>query len=527
MRVALLARVSTVAQAAEDRHSLPAQLGAMRDRCTREGWEIVREFHAPGESAFTANLAERPVLLEAVRAAEAGDFDILMIHESSRLARKARLHFEVTDRLTACGVRILEAGEPLLDASPETGMIAGVKSLLNQYWSEKMSEHIRKGYTRRHALGLPTGDLPFGYAPVMKLGEDGHDVVDTKLPPVILPDEGEAVRAAFASYAQGRGYLAIATDLNRGGFRPRSKRGLTAFTASSVRSLIENRFYAGFVSHRGDEAKGAHEAILTEEEWVLAVSRVRKHQSNRSNSYGALLSGMPLCRHCGGPVWSRRAGEGLHHYYWEPSRVRGRTCAASGRNWRAADADALVADVVKQMHLQQDWLDYAAQIAAAPKDFVAMEEARRSLMAEKDRATKAFVAEALPEAEWKRIVRRIDLELADMPVASTKVATGAFSIASMAEAWEWLPPASRNKLLRTLFVNVQMDVVGREIWVEPAEEFVEAFKARRIYCAESNPDSHFAGSEPSDSDDGEAKCGPTPDRTRTCAFGSGGRHSIR
>ena len=53
MKVALLARVSDKKQAAEERYSLPAQLRVMRERCEREGWEVVREYVGGGESAFT------------------------------------------------------------------------------------------------------------------------------------------------------------------------------------------------------------------------------------------------------------------------------------------------------------------------------------------------------------------------------------------------------------------------------------------------------------------------------------------
>ncbi len=42
-RAALLAWVSTEGQADDARHSLPAQLWAMRVRCTREGWDVVRD----------------------------------------------------------------------------------------------------------------------------------------------------------------------------------------------------------------------------------------------------------------------------------------------------------------------------------------------------------------------------------------------------------------------------------------------------------------------------------------------------
>lgn len=69
MRAALMARVSDASQGG-DHQSIPAQLAAMRARCTREGWTVVREDVAEGESAYTADLRKRPVLRSVVEAAE-------------------------------------------------------------------------------------------------------------------------------------------------------------------------------------------------------------------------------------------------------------------------------------------------------------------------------------------------------------------------------------------------------------------------------------------------------------------------
>ena len=50
-RCVILARVSKPDQAEEEHKSLDAQLRLARERAAREGWVIVREYVAPGESA--------------------------------------------------------------------------------------------------------------------------------------------------------------------------------------------------------------------------------------------------------------------------------------------------------------------------------------------------------------------------------------------------------------------------------------------------------------------------------------------
>lgn len=81
----------------------------MLDRAGREGWEVVRTFEAPGESASTRDLNKRPVLRELVEAARRREFDLVLFHESSRLARDEELSQWLINELEAYGVRLVES----------------------------------------------------------------------------------------------------------------------------------------------------------------------------------------------------------------------------------------------------------------------------------------------------------------------------------------------------------------------------------------------------------------------------------
>ena len=99
--------------------------------------------------------------------------------------------------------------------------------------------------------------------------------------PQIVPEEAEAIRAAFAWYAGGQiGEATLARRLNSHGYRMRSKRELTGglFTRDTVRSMLRNPFYAGWVHQPGVELRtwterasiehrrrGLHEGIISEE----------------------------------------------------------------------------------------------------------------------------------------------------------------------------------------------------------------------------------------------------------------------
>ena len=55
-----------------------------RDRAAREGWEVVAEYADRGISGATSN---RPDYQRMLAAAFAGEFDVLLVDDLSRLAR--------------------------------------------------------------------------------------------------------------------------------------------------------------------------------------------------------------------------------------------------------------------------------------------------------------------------------------------------------------------------------------------------------------------------------------------------------
>lgn len=462
MRVALLARVSSEDQAAADRHSLPAQLGAMRARCEREGWDVVREFVAPGESAFTGDLAKRPALLEAVEMAEAGGFDVLMVHESSRFARSAKLHHEVEARLARAGVRWLEADEPMLAATPETFVAGGVKAVLNEYWSRKMSQHIRKGLRQRFEMGLPVGDIPFGYV------AKGSEV------PVVVEEEASALRMAFRLRSAGAGYVEIAREMNVLGMRPRSKVGRTTFTESAVQSLLENEFYAGVVKYRGERAPGAHVAIVDEDTWLAAQAVVNRMGMTRRRN-PRLLSGLAECVICGARLNISQSGSKVRRFeYYRESR-RG---ACGSRRWLAEAVEAMVDEMVVAMVTDQEWIDSLERRA---RKVPAKDTGERTrLVEERKRATRAWVAGDLDEAEYRLVKDAIDARLERVPSGLPGgVLFGSKQFKTLADVWAVQSLERKRAALRVMWERVYVDLEARRVWFRPRREFEAVFKDRR------------------------------------------------
>lgn len=466
MRAALLARVSDKSQAESDRLSLPAQLRVMRERCEREGWEVVCTYEAPGESAFTSDISKRVVFKQVVDDAEAGAYDVLIVHELSRFARDQELGQRIINLLERRGVRLVNATSAIDYHTPEGRMMFDIDLSLGSYWSRKMSSHIRKGVAERFALGLPTGSIPFGYA----RGETTRDVA------VIVPREATAVRDAFRDYVAGMGFSEIARRFNDMGLKPRSRRGNRTFTLTAIQAIIANDFYAGYIRHREERKLGAHRPIIDEALYLDAQARPTRRPPRAIEP--RMLSGLAACVQCDGSMWLVHPKKG-RLVYRETSRHHGCDCPDRWISWPVDVPETQMTAMVHSVTADREFLAYVER-EARKEPSVDTNPRRDALMAEKKRATTAYVAGALSEDDWKRVVARIDGELARLPVPSPEaILFTRDRVRSIGEAWDALTPSEQHDVCREMFSSVRFDMRQKQVYVDPWPEFRSWFDMRR------------------------------------------------
>lgn len=69
------------------------------------------------------------------------------------------------------------------------------------------------------------------------------------------------IKRMFESRKEGKGYMKIAKELNL-----RDKNGNLSYIR--IKKMLENPFYAGFISYKGEWKKGIHENIISLEEFL-------------------------------------------------------------------------------------------------------------------------------------------------------------------------------------------------------------------------------------------------------------------
>jgi site-specific DNA recombinase len=145
----LYARVSTAAQSGEDRYSVPQQLGALREYCEREGYEVLTEITDAGHSG--ASLA-RPGLDQVRDLVAAGGVNLVLAQDADRITRdpghRAFLDDEMAD--SGCTLRALDDWG---DGSHEGELLKYMKGWVSKGERLKFAERSRRGRVQKARQG--------------------------------------------------------------------------------------------------------------------------------------------------------------------------------------------------------------------------------------------------------------------------------------------------------------------------------------------------------------------------------------
>jgi site-specific DNA recombinase len=265
-RVAIYARVSTQRQA-DHGYSIEDQQRRLEQVAERKGWQVVATFVDAGRSGRTT--AGREQFRAMLDAADAHQFDALLVQHRDRWARNYLDAGIAHDRLTRLGIAVLDEAtadeaERALVRNPERRLVRIQQDVFADYFSDVLGGKTSNGIRRKALLGLHWGDVPFGYRRP-----------DKAEPMVIEESEAAVVRGVFERYATGRHSMAdLARWVNAQGFRTRNKRspepGL--FTNSSIRVILDNPVYAGDLIVDGQRIEARHPAIVSRDLFAEAAA---------------------------------------------------------------------------------------------------------------------------------------------------------------------------------------------------------------------------------------------------------------
>jgi site-specific DNA recombinase len=260
---------------------------------------------------------KRPGFQRLIEDAMEHRFDCVLVFHTSRFARNTVEAKRYKKLLRSeLGIDVVSVTQPLgADADdPAAFLSESVHEIFDEYYSVSLSFWTKMGLREKARQGLLTGSLPWGYIK----GDEGIAQPD--------PDKAPYVRSIFEMYATGQHTdrtLTAWLNLND----QRTTRGHT-FGVDTVREMLCNAAYAGYVSGRRDTSKtikGLHKPLV-EEALFDRVQQLRRQRARNLSpgrpSPNYLLRGLARCRRCHGRMHGTTGGrQNTPRYYCSTRRA--------------------------------------------------------------------------------------------------------------------------------------------------------------------------------------------------------------
>lgn len=300
-RAVLYLRVSSWGQVNTDYDpegiSLPAQRKAYQQRAAELGADIVDEYIEPGRSATTVE--SRPVFREMMARIKAErDIDYVIVYARSRMHRNT-IDAAITKRDLRAAGAVLVSVTDYTEDSPIGDLVGTVLDAVNEYQSRASGADIAYKMGQKVINGGSVGRAPIGYLNVRERFE-GREVRTIAIDPV----RGPLIRMAFELYATGTyGFHDLIKALTDAGLRTKPNKRYPAGTPISLHTigkLLRDRYYLGYVTHKGVEYRGRHEPLIDQAlfDRVQEILDGQRGGGTRARTHNHYLKGTVWCHRC-------------------------------------------------------------------------------------------------------------------------------------------------------------------------------------------------------------------------------------
>ena len=403
MRYLIYARKSSESED-KQAQSIDDQLKELRALASGRNLEIVGEYT---ESHSAKDPGGRPVFAQVVARIQTGEADALLCWHVNRLFRNP-VDFGTISWLLQTGTlqeihtphQTYRTGDNVLLLSVENGMA-------NQYVID-LKKAVVRGLNSKVEKGWFPHKAPQGY-----LNREGTIQKD--------PQTFALVRKMWDMALSG-GYTVprIYAEVCAWGYTTRQgkRTGGTPLSRASLYNILTNIFYAGYFVRAGETHRGAHEPMVTLEEFFQVQKRL-KGQSRRYRKHDFAFSGLIRCGRCGCAVvgeYKRKAladGTSRWYTYYSCSNAK-KTCRRRVISEGAVEAQ--IAHLLDAVSLPQDFVEFGRRAIArwraeegAVREEIQAQQAQAVGEAERkvDRLLDMKVSGLLSDAEYLQQKKRL------------------------------------------------------------------------------------------------------------------------
>ncbi len=186
---------------------------------------------------------ERPAFSRMLEDAAKHEFAIILAKSQSRLSRNMEhTEYLLHNLFPQLGIRFLGVVDGVDSAQKAGKKARQINALVNEWYSEDLSENIRAVYQRKMRKGEYLGAYaPYGYC---KSAEDSHRLE-------VKEEEARWVRQIFEQYLKGHSVQEIQQELIKNRVRTPSavKQGEYDYhwSTSTIKKILSNEVYTGAV----------------------------------------------------------------------------------------------------------------------------------------------------------------------------------------------------------------------------------------------------------------------------------------
>lgn len=272
MRAAVYARFSSENQREQ---SIDDQIRVCKDFAARDGITVL-ENHIYFDEAQSGSVRSRPGLEALKKAAEAKQFDALLVDDSSRLSRDNQHFNTLLCLFQFWGISLISVSDGL-DMREEHAKVAyQFRGIINELYLTDLKKKTHRGQMGQVLRGFAVGCRGYGYTSV----PDGESKYDKKgrlradgFKLVVVPEEARIVQRIYRAFIDGKAVTRIAKELNDEQVPTKAKlRG--GWNVSTISRILKDEKYTGkFVWNRTTTVKDPLSGKMKQverpkEEWV-------------------------------------------------------------------------------------------------------------------------------------------------------------------------------------------------------------------------------------------------------------------
>jgi len=290
----------------------------------------------------------------ALRAAQAGRYDVLLVYRVDRFSRCLSDLLDLLADLDDAGVAFASATEPF-DTSTSIGrMLVQLLRVFAEFERETIIDRVTSGMNTKAAKGKwAGGKRPYGY----QLDPETH-----KLDPEthkLVPDPVDAphLQDIFTMYTRDRiGTRAIASTLNARGITSRTGK---PWSGHQIARILVNPAYAGDIARGSVYVPDAHPALIDRNTFArageIAAARSGPHTQRAASQGDYQLTSLITCPGCG----CKYIGTAAHgrnqtyRYYTCFTRARYGTTACPTARLPADQADTAILTALAAFYAQE------------------------------------------------------------------------------------------------------------------------------------------------------------------------------